>query len=78
RQLEIEANQMFEQYDKMPFDSGVSSVYFWNLENGFAGVILIKKFYHGSSTSEGCRDSIHVVVVEEKQNDHSAHYKLTS
>ncbi|CAF1053979.1 unnamed protein product [Rotaria magnacalcarata] len=41
RQLEIEANQMFEQYDKMPFDSGVSSVYFWNLENGFAGVILV-------------------------------------
>ncbi|CAF4565492.1 unnamed protein product [Rotaria sp. Silwood2] len=78
RQLEIEANQMFEQYHKMSFEGGVSSVYFWDLENGFAGVILIKNFYDGSSTSKGCRDSIHVVVVEEKQNGRSTHYKLTS
>ncbi|CAF4157162.1 unnamed protein product [Rotaria sordida] len=78
RQLEIKANQMFEQYHKMLFKGGVSSVYFWDLENGFAGVILIKKFDDGNSTSEECQDSIHVVVVEEKQNGHSAHYKLTS
>jgi capping protein beta len=69
---------MFEQHRKMSFEGGVSSVYFWDLENGFAGVILIKKFCDGNSTNEGCWDSIHVVVVEEKQNTRSAHYKLTS
>ncbi|CAF1571006.1 unnamed protein product, partial [Adineta steineri] len=38
-----DANQAFEQYREMYFEGGVSSVYFWDLENGFAGVILIKK-----------------------------------
>jgi capping protein (actin filament) muscle Z-line, beta len=69
---------MFAAYCKMYFEGGVSSVYFWDLENGFAGVILIKKCYDGNSTSEGCCDSFHVVVVEEKQNGRSAHYKLIS
>ena len=78
RQLEIEANQAFEQYREMYFEGGVSSVYFWDLENGFAGVILIKKVGDGSKKIKGCWDSIHVVEVQEKQSGRSAHYKLTS
>jgi capping protein beta len=62
----------------MYFEGGVSSVYFWDLENGFAGVILIKKVGDGSKNIKGCWDSIHVVEVQEKQNGRSAHYKLTS
>ena len=78
RQLEIDANQAFEQYREMYFEGGVSSVYFWDLENGFAGVVLIKKVGDGSKKIKGCWDSIHVVEVQEKQNGRSAHYKLTS
>ena len=78
RQLEVDCNLMFEQCRKTYFEGDVSSVYLWDLENGFAGVVLIKKFYDGNSTNEGCWDSIHVFVVEEKQNARSAHYKLTS
>ena len=78
RQLEVEANQAFEQYREMYFEGGVSSVYFWDLENGFAGVVLIKKVGDGSKKIKGCWDSIHVVEVQEKQNGRAAHYKLTS
>ena len=62
----------------MYFEGGVSSVYFWDLENGFAGVILIKKVGDGSKKIKGCWDSIHVVEVQEKQSGRSAHYKVTS
>lgn len=78
RKLEIEANSAFSQYCDMYFEGGVSSVYFWDLDHGFAGVILIKKAGDGSNKIKGCWDSIHVVEVQEKQSGRSAHYKLTS
>jgi len=37
RKLEIDANAAFEQYREMYFEGGVSSVYLWDLEHGFAG-----------------------------------------
>ena len=43
RKLEVDANSAFDQYREMYFEGGVSSVYLWDLDNGFAGVILIKK-----------------------------------
>lgn len=46
------------------FEGGVSSVYLWDLEHGFAGVILIKKAGDGSKKIKGCWDSIHVVEVQ--------------
>jgi len=46
------------------FEGGVSSVYFWDLDHGFAGVILIKKAGSGSDHIKGCWDSIHVVEVQ--------------
>ena len=42
----------------------MSSVYLWDLEHGFAGVILIKKAGDGSKKIKGCWDSIHVVEVQ--------------
>uniref|UniRef100_A0A6M2DLZ5 F-actin-capping protein subunit beta n=1 Tax=Xenopsylla cheopis TaxID=163159 RepID=A0A6M2DLZ5_XENCH len=76
RKLEIDANYAFDQYREMYFEGGVSSVYLWDLDHGFAGVILIKKAGDGSKKIKGCWDSIHVVEVQEKSR--SAHYKLTS
>jgi capping protein beta len=78
RKLEIEANSAFDQYREMYFEGGVSSVYLWDLDHGFAGVILIKKAGDGSNKIKGCWDSIHVVEVIEKSSGRQAHYKLTS
>jgi len=46
------------------FEGGVSSVYLWDLDHGFAGVILIKKAGDGSRKIKGCWDSIHVIEVQ--------------
>lgn len=78
RKLEIDANAAFDQYREMYFEGGVSSVYLWDLDHGFAGVILIKKAGDGSKKIKGCWDSIHVVEVQEKSSGRNAHYKLTS
>lgn len=78
RKLEIEANLAFDQYREMYYEGGVSSVYLWDLDHGFAGVILIKKAGDGSKKIKGCWDSIHVVEVQEKSSGRTAHYKLTS
>ena len=74
----MEANGAFDQYRDMYFEGGVSSVYLWDLDQGFAGVILIKKTGDGSKKIKGCWDSIHVVEVNEKSGGRNAHYKLTS
>jgi capping protein beta len=79
RKLEVEANQAFEQYREMYYEGGVSSVYFWDNEHGFAGVILIKKAGDNGGANKkikGCWDSIHVIEVQERNL--KAHYKLTS
>lgn len=78
RQLEVDANNAFNTYREMYFEGGVSSVYLWDLDHGFAGVILIKKAGDGSQKIKGCWDSIHVIEVQEKSSGKSAHYKLTS
>jgi capping protein (actin filament) muscle Z-line, beta len=78
RKLEIEANHAFDQYREMYYEGGVSSAYLWDLDHGFAGVILIKKAGDGNKKIKGCWDSIHVVEVQEKSTGRTAHYKLTS
>ena len=41
RKLEIDANTAFDQYREMYFEGGVSSVYLWDLDHGFAGKLNI-------------------------------------
>ena len=43
RSLEVAANEAFDTYRELYFEGGYSSVYFWDLEQGFAATILIKK-----------------------------------
>ncbi|XP_054769009.1 F-actin-capping protein subunit beta-like [Lytechinus pictus] len=91
RKLEENANSAFDTYRELYFDGGVSSVYFWDLDDksqvqptktdglrNFAGVVLIKKAGDGSNKIKGCWDSIHVVEVMIKAQGRNAHYKLTS
>jgi len=79
RNMEIEANELFDAYRELYFEGGVSSVYLWELEgHGFAGCFLIKKKVDNSrSVKDGNWDSIHVVEVQELGNNR-ANYKLTT
>lgn len=44
RKLELEANHAFDQYRDMYFEGGVSSVYLWDLDHGFAGALALFHF----------------------------------
>jgi len=79
RKVEIQANEVFDIYRDLYFEGGVSSVYCWDLDGGFAACILIKKTQDQSKKGQpmkGTWDSIHVVEVQDHQKN--AHYKLTS
>ena len=45
RQLEIDANRAFDLYREMYFEGGVSSVYLWDLEHGFAGKYILSLYF---------------------------------
>ncbi|KAI8323125.1 F-actin capping protein, beta subunit [Martensiomyces pterosporus] len=76
RKLEVAANDAFDTYKELYYEGGVSSVYLWDMDDSFAGVVLIKKVNDGTVRAKGSWDSIHVVEVLEKGRQ--AHYKLTS
>jgi len=79
RQLEVEANETFDIYRDLYFEGGISSVYCWNLDDGFAACILIKKSQDQSKKGQpmkGTWDSIHVVEVTGPKT--KSKYKLTS
>jgi len=79
RKFEIEMNEVFDSYRELYFEGGVSSVYCWDVDEGFAAVVLVKKSQDLSKKGQpmkGAWDSIHVVEVKETKGN--AHYKLTS
>ena len=76
RKIEIAANEAFDTYRDLYYEGGVSSVYMWDLDEGFAAVVLIKKSSAGATKSGW--DSIHVLEVLENQRGKQAKYKLTS
>ena len=60
------------------YEGGTSSAYLWNLDDGFAGVVLLKKASPSSAAKNttGSWDSIHVLEVLERGR--MSKYKLTS
>ncbi|EGC39158.1 subunit of heterodimeric actin capping protein cap32/34 [Dictyostelium purpureum] len=79
REIEVQANEVFEIYLNLYFEGGVSSVYCWDLDDDFAAVVLMKKTQDQSKKGQPMRgtwDSIHVVEVKDKKKN--AYYKLTS
>jgi len=59
----------------------VSSVYLWDLDEGFAGAFLIHKEVPESGERDvkhGAWDSIHVLEVQEPANQATVHYLLTT
>ena len=43
RKLEVLANDSFDIYRDLYYEGGISSVYLWDQDSGFAGVALLKK-----------------------------------
>lgn len=79
RQLEIQMNETFDIYRDLYYEGGVSSVYCWDLDAGFACCVLIKKSQDTSKKGQpmkGTWDAIHVLEVRPAAK--TAHYKLTS
>lgn len=70
--LHAQNNVLTDIYNRY-YEGGTSSVYFWNLDDGFAGVVLLKK---GSQAANAAWDSIH--VLEATERGRTAKYKLTS
>ncbi|KAI0437255.1 F-actin-capping protein subunit beta [Xylaria telfairii] len=76
RKMEIKANEVFDVYRELYYEGGVSSVYFWNLDDGFAGVVLLKKVAAPGTSGEGTWDSIHVFEAIDRAR--LTQYNLTS
>ncbi|KAF2764774.1 F-actin capping protein, beta subunit [Teratosphaeria nubilosa] len=79
RRMEEALNAGFDVYRELYYEGGISSAYLWQLDDGFAGVVLFKKTSSsGGSAGKGGWDSIHVLEVTEGAGKRNAHYKLTS
>ncbi|KAF2099411.1 F-actin capping protein, beta subunit [Rhizodiscina lignyota] len=77
RKIEVAANEAFDTYRELYYEGGISSVYLWDVDDGFAGCVLLKKTVAPSVKSgSGAWDSIH--VFEALDRPRAAHYKLTS
>lgn len=83
RNLEVEANKVFDVYRHQYFEGGVSSVYCWDLDennNSFAACFCIQKEAQGAKELAGFKgswSSVHVFEVTNKSKD-TFSYKLTS
>jgi hypothetical protein len=58
RKMEVGANEAFDLYRDLYYEGGVSSVYFWNLDDGFAGVVLLKKCEYTNASVAHCPNFI--------------------
>ncbi|KAG2522921.1 hypothetical protein BBO99_00006343 [Phytophthora kernoviae] len=66
RELEIQANEIFDSYRELYYQGGISSVYMWDLESGFAACFLVKKdVLDQRFVEKGSWNSIHVIEVQE-------------
>jgi len=82
RQMEIEANDVFDVYRKLYFETGQSSVYFFNTdekeEKSFGACFLIHKDVKATKgLTSGWWDSIHVFEVNATKGN-MFEYKLTT
>ncbi|CAJ1401401.1 unnamed protein product [Effrenium voratum] len=80
KRLEETFNEVFEAYATSYYEGCVSSVYLWDLEEGYAGAFLIRKELSKvlGDGKTGVWDSVHVLEVREAPNSHQVDFKLSS
>lgn len=80
RRLEETFNEVFDAYKTSYYEGGVSSVYLWDLDEGFAGAFLIRKeLEDGPGADRGVWDSIHILEVRESAtNTNMSEYRLST
>ncbi|ETO36765.1 hypothetical protein RFI_00297 [Reticulomyxa filosa] len=81
RKLELEANEVFDHYRHAYFEGGVSSVYMWDLDAGFAACFCIQKEAQGDKDLQGFKgswSSVHVFEVKNQAQKDTYEYRLTS
>jgi len=95
RRLEQVANEAFGVYRDLYYEAGaISSVYMWDLDDGFAGVALFKKQVEGAlkpadaedvDAAASSADTSRITsawdslhIFEARERGRQAHYKLTS
>lgn len=80
RELEVVANDLFQEYANQYFEGGLANAYFWDGESddSFGACVLIQKDGSGIRGCEkGVWDSIHMVEVNIRK-DGTADYRLIS
>jgi len=81
RKLESETNEVFDHYRHQYFEGGVSSVYMWDLDSGFAACFCIQKEAQGDKELQGFKgswSSVHVFEVKPQTQKDTFEYRLTS
>lgn len=79
RQFEVQFNEVFDAYKTCYYEGGVSSVYIWDLSEGFAAVFLLRKeMCQRKGIHNGVWDAIHVAEVRDTLHTNVIEYKLTS
>lgn len=81
----MQANEIFDSYRELYYQGGISSVYMWDLEPGFAACFLVRKdVLDQRFVEKGAWNAIHVVEVQENSGSGSssapqtATYRLTT
>ena len=80
RRLEIKANEIFNEYRRMYYDGGTSSVYFWDVgPNAFACAFLIKRDIDPrEGITKASWESSNLIRAEITPESRSVKYSLTS
>jgi capping protein (actin filament) muscle Z-line, beta len=80
RKLEIQANNVFNEYRRLYYEGGVSSVYFWDVgSNAFASAFLIKKDIEPrEGVTKGSWESTNLVEAVITPESRSVRYNITS
>jgi capping protein beta len=80
RKLEVKVNEEFNQYRRLYYDGGFSSVYFWDVgSNSFACVFLIKRDCDPrEGVAKACWESTNLIQAEITPQSKSVKYNITS
>jgi capping protein beta len=80
RRMEETFNDVFDAYKTGYYEGGVSSVYLWDMDEGFAGAFLIHKDGPpDAGLTHGVWDSVHIIEVREPASSNSlVDYKLST